>query len=120
MESHTFDDVLGLEEEFYNDGFQQGLSDGVKAGQVEGRTFGLEKGFEKYVESGKLFGKSLVWANRLPKSQAHHIGQVQPQLEPASQPLHTAHDDRNDSHRALPSLSHNQRLEKHIKILYAL
>merc|ERR1712093_478906 len=58
-QTSTFDEVLGLEEQFYEDGFRQGYEDGVKAGRVEGRTFGLEKGFEKYVESGRLHGKDL-------------------------------------------------------------
>jgi flagellar biosynthesis/type III secretory pathway protein FliH len=65
MPPNTFDEILGLEEQFYDDGYKQGLEDGVKAGRIEGRTFGLEKGFEKYVESGRLYGKSLVWANRI-------------------------------------------------------
>merc|ERR1711939_1182708 len=64
-QTSTFDEVLGLEEQFYEDGFRQGYEDGVKAGRVEGRTFGLEKGFEKYVESGRLHGKSIIWANRM-------------------------------------------------------
>jgi hypothetical protein len=70
MPSTAFDEVLGLEEEFYEEGYRQGLADGVKAGQIEGRTFGLEKGFEKYVESGRLHGKSLIWANRAPQFQS--------------------------------------------------
>src|SRR4051812_19439144 len=79
MPVNPFDEVLGLEEQFYDDGYQQGLADGVKAGQIEGRTFGLEKGFEKYAESGRLHGKALIWANRTPHFQTKS-GPVSEQL----------------------------------------
>ena len=102
MESNTFDEILGLEETFYNDGHKQGFEDGVKAGQIEGRTFGLEKGFEKYVESGRLHGKSLVWANRLP--QSHNFGEETTQQQRLQ----------------IPQISPNLRLSKHVKVFYAL
>lgn len=68
MASHNqdpFDDVLNLEDQFYSEGYQQGVADGERAGRIEGRSFGIEKGFEKFVEAGRLYGKSIVWANRL-------------------------------------------------------
>lgn len=67
--SDPFDDVLNLEDKFYSEGYEQGVVDGERAGRIEGRSFGIEKGFEKFVEAGRLYGKSIVWANRLP-SQA--------------------------------------------------
>jgi hypothetical protein len=94
----TFDDVLSLEEQFYETGKQQGLADGIKAGRIEGRNFGLEKGFEKFAESGRLYGKSIIWANRLPRSTSGS--------ETAAQ--------------TLPPLADHQRLYKHIKVLHAL
>lgn len=108
MAPTAFDEILGLEEQFYDGGFQQGLADGVKAGRIEGRTFGLEKGFEKYVESGRLYGKSLVWAN-----QMHSGRQV---------PNHITKSCATDSQPplSLPPLPNNQRLAKHIKVLHAL
>ena len=115
MESEAFDEVLRLEEKFYDDGYQQGVVDGVKAGRIEGRTFGLEKGFEKYVESGKLHGKSLVWANRIP--------QLQPKLQltkEASTDLESRHPDSISSAQKLPLLPENQRLVKHLRVFYAL
>lgn len=60
-----FEDVLNLEDRFYSEGYQQGVVDGERAGRIEGRSFGIEKGFEKFVEAGRLHGKSIVWANRL-------------------------------------------------------
>lgn len=106
MQSNNFDEVLGLEEQFYNDGYQQGLTDGIQAGRIEGRTFGLEKGFEKYVESGRLNGKTFVWANRLdPKREAA---------------LSDLKDLPEGGNQILPLLHANARLTKHIKVLYAL
>jgi hypothetical protein len=106
MDSHTFDDILGLEEQFYNEGRKQGFSDGVRAGRVEGRTFGLEKGFEKFVESGKLYGRSIVWANRI-----HQVQTVTNSSNQISQ---------SKSPRQLLPLPDNARLSKHVKILHAL
>jgi hypothetical protein len=117
MQSNTFDEILGLEEQFYHDGLQQGLVDGVKAGQIEGRTFGLEKGFEKYIESGRLYGKSLVWANRIPASQGSLAAKDRQQSasNTTSKP-----DEEKRINNVLPSLPQNQRLLKHLKVLHAL
>lgn len=117
MPATTFDDVLGLEEEFYQEGYQQGLADGIKAGQVEGRTFGLEKGFEKYVESGRLHGKSLVWANRTPQFRANASVTLDSKSAPSDTPRY---DQSSSSESNLHDLPDNPRLTKHVKVLYAL
>jgi hypothetical protein len=119
MPPNTFDEILGLEEQFYDDGYKQGLEDGVKAGRIEGRTFGLEKGFEKYVESGRLYGKSLVWANRIPQNEIPVTLPVQVRHEPSSI-ISQTNDHQKGSPAILPSLPHNQRLSKHVKVLHAL
>ncbi|KAF4636328.1 hypothetical protein G7Y89_g1748 [Cudoniella acicularis] len=116
MPSSTFDEILDLEEKFYDDGYQQGLADGVKAGRIEGRTFGLEKGFEKYLESGKLHGKSLVWVNRMPCFPAKFSAQDANQQSKPDLPA----NDQPQKLEKLPSLPDNQRLAKHLKVLYAL
>ncbi len=98
------------EDQFYQDGYKEGMADGEKAGRIEGRSFGLEKGFEKFCESGRLYGRSIVWANRLPeklKDKASH---------PESQ--ETSTDASEQSH--LPPLPKNPRLAKNIATLYAL
>lgn len=118
MESTTFDAVLGLEEQFYNDGHRQGLEDGVKAGRIEGRTFGLEKGFEKYVESGRLHGKSIIWANRIPK-RAERTPSLKEELGPSSVGTNSR-DESPSARRMIPQLPDNARLTKHVKVLYAL
>ncbi|KAF4334429.1 3-oxoacyl [Fusarium beomiforme] len=96
--SDPFEDVLNLEERFYTEGYQQGIKDGVQAGRIEGRSFGMQKGFEKFLESGRLASKAIVWANRIP-----------PRNDAASGEACT-----------LPPLPKNARLEKNINTLYAL
>ncbi|RDW60880.1 hypothetical protein BP6252_12263 [Coleophoma cylindrospora] len=108
-----FDEILGLEEQFYDEGYQQGMADGIKAGRIEGRTFGLENGFKKYVENGKLHGKSLVWVNRL--------ASLQPSTNSLQEPSgHAASESSDVKSTKLPVLSENTRLAKHVKTLYAL
>lgn len=124
MESDPFDDLLGLEEQFYNEGYQLGSDDGAKAGRIEGRVFGLEKGFEKYVESGRLHGKSLVWAGRLPgkrnpdRSISHSIVGKNTSESMSSNTGRGA--TGSALYGGLPDLADNPRLEKHVRTLYAL
>ncbi|KAI6248222.1 hypothetical protein HI914_03699 [Erysiphe necator] len=66
MSFGPFTEVLNLEQDFFQSGFEQGLIDGEAAGRLEGRTLGLEKGFEKFCEAGRLYGRSLIWANQQP------------------------------------------------------
>ncbi len=65
-DSDPFDVLLNLEQTFYNEGYAAGVADGERAGLIEGRIFGLEKGFEKYMRMGRLQGKAVIWAGRLP------------------------------------------------------
>ncbi|KFY16449.1 hypothetical protein V492_01317 [Pseudogymnoascus sp. VKM F-4246] len=115
MSADPFDDLLGLEDKFYDEGYQLGSTEGAKAGKIEGRVFGLEKGFEKYVEAGRLHGRSIVWAGRLPQgdtpdkpASAAEVRQEAPST--AASVLQGT---------SLPALT-NPRLEKHVRVLYAL
>ncbi|KAI9039515.1 Yae1 family protein [Aspergillus affinis] len=69
MENNLLESLLDLEEEFYQEGYDLGVSDGAKAGYTEGSVFAVEKGFEKFIELGRLYGKALVWAQRLADSK---------------------------------------------------
>ena len=81
MESNNLlESLLDLEEEFYKEGYDLGAVDGAQAGYTEGSVFAVEKGFEKFVEIGRLYGKALVWTQRLADSKA-------------SKPLGTNSDD---------------------------
>lgn len=121
MEADPFDDLLGLEEQFYDEGHQLGVADGAKAGRIEGRVFGLEKGFEKFVESGRVHGRAAVWAGRLPKITGVTNEDL---LSTASSDLSTKQPNGSISEVAtiakLPALSDKSRIEKQIRVLYAL
>lgn len=101
MASDPFDDLLHLEDQFYQEGYREGVEDGISKAKVDGWTFGLEKGFEQFLESGRLYGKALIWASRLPGKQ-------------------DSQDARLAAERRLPPLPDNPRLEKNIAILLAL
>ena len=116
MASDPLDDVFNLEDQFYDEGYQQGLADGLQAGKLEGRSVGLAKGFDKFLESGRLYGKAVIWANRLP----------QPQPPPGALALESP-TESGDSQMptAIPacqlgSLPNNARLGKNIASLLAL
>lgn len=116
----TFDKVLGLEEQFYESGYQQGLSDGIQAGRIEGRTFGLEKGFEKYVEVGQLYGKSIIWANRISQFQISSSSKSNSNPSATIEALSQSHHRQSTLAWELPYLPHNARLSKNVKTLHAL
>lgn len=129
-----FEGLLELENTFYNEGYDLGVVDGKQAGLVEGRLFGLEKGFEKYAGMGRLNGKAVIWAGRLPPVDARDevyddrkedkvkdepaTGQKEFR-EPRQRP--SLSQAESTSHAiVVPALADNARLEKHIRTLYAL
>lgn len=73
-----FDSLFSLEETFYREGYELGLADGKRAGLIEGRLTGLERGFEKFAQMGRLHGKCVIWAGRLPSSRKRRIGSCSP------------------------------------------
>lgn len=142
-----FDSLLNLEEDFYQQGYVQGVSDGVKAGRTEGRQLGLEKGFQKFVQSGRLHGRAIVWANRLPSKQPTRHSYLEEAQKKKSfgeeEKSHQSLEDdvekslkisdsttttttsslptRKEEEGLLPLLpNNNTRLEKHITTLFAL
>ncbi|KAK7951582.1 uncharacterized protein PG986_007310 [Apiospora aurea] len=103
MASDPFDDVLNLEDQYYDQGYKLGYDDGFQAGKTEGRSVGLKKGYEKFLEAGRLQSKAVIWANRIP-----HMQTAAPDL------------DNNNITRLPPISNSNARLEKNITSLYAL
>lgn len=63
--NNPLDNILTLEDQYYREGYDLGLTDGSHAGKLEGRATGLETGFEKFKQMGMLAGKTAVWAGRL-------------------------------------------------------
>ncbi|KAK4966022.1 hypothetical protein LTR66_003875 [Elasticomyces elasticus] len=137
-----FDSLLGLEDQYYAEGYKLGIADGSHGGRIEGRIFGLEKGFEKYAAMGVLAGRAAVWVARLQEDadaennlSLGNSGLTVPESPPG---LLTARGDlvrrsldrgkeqlpeRSRDARGqplIPSLSLNVRLDKHIQTLSAL
>jgi hypothetical protein len=133
-----FDTLLTLEDQFYTEGYNQGLADGAVAGRTEGRQLGLERGFQKFLESGQLQGRAIVWANRLPSlkqqtttkleapdsvDQKQGSGSLSSAGSAAAGDGHLEEGSGATSEEGgvkLPPLPDNARLEKHITTLYAL
>ncbi|KAG5987807.1 hypothetical protein E4U43_004930 [Claviceps pusilla] len=101
-----FDSVLHLEHNFYQQGYAQGLADGAQAGRTEGRQFGMRTGFEKFLESGRLASRAIIWANRMPSGQREAAGAADAAADTAT--------------CLLPPLPRNARLDKNVRMLYAL
>lgn len=76
-----FDSLFSLEETFYREGYELGLAEGKRAGLIEGRLTGLERGFEKFAQMGRLHGKCVIWAGRLPSSGKRKIGSCSPSYQ---------------------------------------
>ena len=118
-----FEDILNLEEQFYQEGYRQGEEDGARAGLLEGRGLGLEKGFQKFFESGKLYGRAIVWANRLPttaKPSQQTARSAEAADESGTSSAQKISNEAPPQPERLPALPHNARLAKHITTLYAL
>ncbi|KAJ1326224.1 Yae1-like protein [Microdochium nivale] len=122
-----FDDVLNLEDQYYQEGYDEGLKDGVEAGKIEGRSVGLKSGFEKFLEAGRLQGRALVWANRLPSltgssdggDDASSLVTLATSSTNTTGATHAA--TTSGSKGTLSSLPNaNARLEKNVVTLYGL
>ena len=103
-----FEVVLDLEQNFHQEGYDQGLADGREAGLIEGKIFGIEKGFQKAETLGKLHGRALFWKARTSPRETR---------EPEQRP--SAPQDVN-----LKTLIHHiglqpnsARLKKHLELL---
>ncbi|KAF2718206.1 DUF1715-domain-containing protein, partial [Polychaeton citri CBS 116435] len=106
-----FDSLLDLEDQYHNEGFRLGLSDGERAGRAEGRSFGLSKGFEKFIEMGRLHGRAAVWDSQL----------IRPLPAVSSDEGAKAVDERErEQLRAIGSTDASGRLRKHVQRLVTL
>lgn len=126
MESNLLESLLDLEEEFYQEGYNLGASDGAKSGYAEGSVFAVEKGFEKFVELGRLYGKALVWAQRLADSDPSNGFSADQQLKNTSE-LSGSPTESEQSPSLAPSICKemlsfpsSSRLAKNIGILLEL
>src|SRR5207249_2829036 len=120
-------------EKFYTEGYEVGVNDGAHAGYAEGCVFAIEKSFEKFLEMGKLYGKAIIWAKRLPAqhdllrplntslASADTIYKQEPKSQAgATTGSMTESGIESLTFPILPDLPANSRLVKHIKTLLTL
>ncbi|KAL1863940.1 hypothetical protein VTK73DRAFT_6319 [Phialemonium thermophilum] len=128
MADDPFDDLLNLEDQFYEEGFRQGSADGIRAGRIEGRSLGMEKGFEKFQESGRLQGRVIVWANRLAHLRATPAASRSAtegvdagnRADNDVRPDRRHEEDDSGSRKQIPPLTSSARLARNVTMLYAL
>lgn len=67
MENTEFDldDVLNLEEEYYNRGYEDGAEQSTKEQYLEGRAYGLQTGFQRFLIIGIFKGLLEHWQNNI-------------------------------------------------------
>ncbi|EXJ61949.1 hypothetical protein A1O7_02381 [Cladophialophora yegresii CBS 114405] len=112
MASDPFDDLLDLENDYYQEGYNAGVSDSTYAGMIEGKVFGIEKGYEKALDLGKLHGRALLWHGRF---QAVHP--EEPPQSAISSP--SAESRLGGIIRTLPQMPNSSRLQRHVESLHA-
>ncbi|WEW55656.1 hypothetical protein PRK78_001089 [Emydomyces testavorans] len=113
------DSLLNLEESFYAEGYQLGVKDGEKAGFTEGSIFAIETAYEKFQEMGRLYGKGIIWAKRLPGNHGLLHSSNPRHLDAVTGRCGQDSDKRLDNFQ-LPDLPPNPRLEKHLATFLSL
>ncbi|KAE8147256.1 hypothetical protein BDV25DRAFT_36277 [Aspergillus avenaceus] len=117
MENNLFESLLDLEEEFYREGYDLGAIDGAQAGYTEGSVFAVEKGFEKFIEIGRLYGKALVWAQRLSELDTSKFEGSPDTTQPTS---HEENETDPSVCKGMSSFPASSRLAKNIDTLLEL
>jgi hypothetical protein len=121
MASDPFDDLLEIENDYYQEGYDAGVADSTYAGLIEGRVFGIEKGYEKALELGKQRGRAMVWERRLDVSVSGNESSQQMTSSSESQST-SAPSEAGIMHQitqSLPRLPTTTRLRKHVEALSA-
>ena len=118
MNEDPLDTVLNLEDSIYHDAYAQGQRDGTRTGLIEGHLFGLQKGYEKFTEMGRLHGRALVWASRLPAFAMTGMASDLPDLPVPANPPSDGPSTGTDG--TLQPLHSHGRLGKHVAALLAL
>ncbi|CAO1600939.1 hypothetical protein XANCAGTX0491_004611 [Xanthoria calcicola] len=134
MTSDPLDQLLELENTFYQEGYDLGVQDGSRTGRIEGRLFGITSAFETFSAMGNLHGRSVIWSARLSGPEIA-FGSERSAIDCdglATKTISTE-DSKNSQDSgpegtaptstlasSLPQIPHNPRLEKHVRTLYAL
>lgn len=78
------DEVLNLEEVYYQEGFQEGQEHGAKQQLMEGKEFGYQTGFQRFLIIGYITGLLEDWRTNIEKygglgnkSFENHLSQLE-------------------------------------------
>lgn len=132
-----FDNLLNLEDQYYQEGLELGIADGTKAGRIEGRLFGIEKGFEKFFVMGEMNGRAsyLLRQSHLSPSSSTAEEEEEQGIDSASSPLEIIDEKLNvllkrfedkvqtgatTNPRVRAKEDHGERLTKQIQSLFDL
>jgi hypothetical protein len=114
MASDPFDDLLELENDYYQEGYGAGVADSQYAGMIEGKVFGIEKGYEKAIGLGTMHGRSLLWQSRFWRSQEEVQTGTIHQRSRSEKPRSSVSEKLDENVAVLPQLPGNTRLRKHV------
>ncbi|CUM68521.1 uncharacterized protein PRCAT00006247001 [Priceomyces carsonii] len=74
------EEVLNLEEQSYQKGFEEGIAKGAQERYIEGKEYGLQTGFQRFLIVGYLKGLAEYWEDNISsydqKSLPSHISQL--------------------------------------------
>lgn len=74
-----FDPLLNLEEQYYDEGYEEGKKDGKHAGYLEGKQFGLQTGYQRFLSIGILQARVDIWKEKLQDNEKvqKHLNQLE-------------------------------------------
>ncbi|CAH6722346.1 protein Lto1p [[Candida] jaroonii] len=78
---NELDDILNLEEQYYNEGFIEGQNESTKKQLLEGKEYGYQTGFQRFLIVGYISGLIEFWYKNInsydQKSLKNHLDQSQ-------------------------------------------
>ncbi|AOA61541.1 Rli1p and Yae1p interacting protein [Komagataella phaffii CBS 7435] len=88
-----FESVLSLEQQFYQDGYNEGYQKGVETHFKEGKEYGVQTGFQKFVFLGFIqgFTKNILASDQENVKVKENALQIESILEPLQD--HTSNSD---------------------------
>lgn len=113
QQEDPFDTLLSLESQYNAEGRALGISEGTLSGRIEGRVFGLEKSFEKFIELGKLGGRSAVWNARLPPAATSSPTSTLTSASPSA--LEVGKEESDSGKLGILPGSGSERLVRHVR-----
>ncbi|OBA20214.1 DUF1715-domain-containing protein [Metschnikowia bicuspidata var. bicuspidata NRRL YB-4993] len=76
MTDFSLDDVLNLEDGYYEKGFHEGHEHSAKEQFMEGKVYGLQTGFQRFLIVGYLHGLLEEWSQEKSPALAVHLKQL--------------------------------------------